>query len=183
MTTAAVPLERLPTVADRLETESVTAPQIQWHFDWNAALGDRSKEWRCPTTSPRAKACTDILTPGASALVPVVATFADGIQREIPEFLTAASEAKQIVTSTRRVHVTFKSPTGALIVVKDRLDRNKLPLISLFLSLKQVCQIMPREPEQVEPMRQVTTVQFECSKRSELLIRVMMGKNGSLSWT
>ena len=107
-----------------------------------------------------------------------MATFADGIQREIPEFLTAALEAKQIVTSTRRVHVTLKSPTGALIVVKDRLDRNKLPLISLFLSLTQMCQIMPREPEQVEPMRQVTTVQFESSKRSELLIRVMMGKTG-----
>ena len=85
-------------------------------------------------------------TPGTSALDPVVATFADGMKREIPEFLTAAVEAKQIVASKKRVHVTLKSPSGAPIVVKDRVDRNKLPLISLFHSSKQVCQIVPREP-------------------------------------
>ena len=80
------------------------------------------------------------------------------------EFLTAALEAKQIVTSKRMVQM----------VVKDRLYRNKLPLISLFLSSKQVCWIVPREAEQVEPMRQATRVQIEYLKWSELLIFFMM---------
>ena len=147
MTTAAVvPLERLPTIADDgLNTESATASNIEWLFGWNAEIGERGKVWRCPTTSPKAKEYTDQFTPGTSALDPV-ATFADGMKREIPEFLTAALEAKQIVASKKRVHVTLNIPSGAPIVVKDRVDRNKLPLISLFLSSKQVCQIVPREP-------------------------------------
>ena len=136
MTTAAVVLfERLPTNADNgLETESATASNIEWHFGWKAEIGGRGKAWRCRTTSPKAKEYTDQFAPGASALGPVVATFADGMEREIPEFLKAALEAKQIVASKKRVHVTLKSPSGAPIVVKDRVDRNKLPLISLFLS-------------------------------------------------
>ena len=106
-------------------------------------MGERGKAWRCPTTSPKAKEYIDQFTPGASALDLVVATFADGMKREIPEFLTAALEAKQIVASKKRVHSTLKSPSGAPIVVKDRVDRNKMPLISLFLSSKQVCQVVP----------------------------------------
>ena len=54
------------------------------------------------------------------------ATFADVMKREIPEFLTPALEAKQIVASKKRVHVTLKSPSGAPIVVKDRVDRNEV---------------------------------------------------------
>ena len=158
-TATVVPLERLPTIADDgLETESATASNIKWQFDWNAEIRETSKAWRCRTTSPKAKEYTDLLTPGASALDPVVATFADAMKREIPEFLTAALEAKQIVASKKRVHVTLESPSGAPIVVKDRVDRNKLPLISLFLSSKRVCQIVPLEPEHVEPMSQVAKV-------------------------
>ena len=140
MTTAAVvPLERLPTTADDgLNTESATASNNEWLFGWNAETSERGKVWRCPTTSPKEKECTDQFTPGTSA--------ADGMKREIPEFLTAAVEAKHILASKKRVHVTLRSPSGAPIVVKDRVDRNKLPLISLFHSSKQVCQIVPREP-------------------------------------
>ena len=89
------------------------------------------------------------------------ATFADVMKREIPEFLTPALEAKQIVVSKKRVHVTLKSPSGAPIVVKDRVDRNEVSLISLFLSSKQVCQIVPRE---LEPMSQVAKVEVDCLK-------------------
>ena len=163
--TKAVPLERLPTIADDgLNTESATASNIEWLFGWNPEIGEGGRAWRCPSESPKAKEYTDQFTPGTSALNSVVATFADGIKREIPEFLTAALGAKQIVASKKRVHVTLKSPSAAPIVVKDRVDRKKLPLSSLFFSSKQVCQIVPREPAHVEPMIQVAKVKFECLK-------------------
>ena len=110
----------------------------------SAEIGERGKAWRSPTTSTKAKEYTAQFTPGASALDPVVATFADGMKRRIPEFLTAAAlEEKQIVASEKEVHVTLEGPIGAPIVVKDGADRNTLPQISLFLSSKQVCQIVP----------------------------------------
>ena len=57
MATAAVVFpERLPTTADDgLETESATASNIEWHFGWNAEIGEKRQSEEVPNDKPESQ--------------------------------------------------------------------------------------------------------------------------------
>ena len=119
-----------------------TQEEEAWFYGYSAELGSA---WRCKPCSPGMKEYTSKFEEGAGELDPVQAVFDDGSTYVVHGLTTLAHKNSQGESSKQRsTNGSFfegRTSSGAPVVVRFRSEGpNRPPLISLFLSGRQICQ-------------------------------------------
>ena len=136
--------------APRKKPAKASSAAPEWCYGYSPQL---EKAWRCCAETPLKKAFTAQFEAGATPLAPVLAVWPDGDRHEVMELTTAAFQARgEAVAAAAKPrgavpqHYEGRTPEGYPIVVKDRSEGpNRPPLVSLFLSGKQGCQVSLHE--------------------------------------
>ena len=138
----------------------VSTPVLQtWMFGW---CPHAKKAWRARPDQPGSREYTDKLTKASKPDDAPLASWPDGatwsvssltsacipddmLVDEPPQPLNSAESPAVATAGSRlplpRTHFTGRTGDKLPVVVKDRFDRDRPPLVSFFLSASQVCQV------------------------------------------
>ncbi|MFM7990133.1 MAG: hypothetical protein ACKPKO_63540, partial [Candidatus Fonsibacter sp.] len=100
------------------------------------------RAWRCKADSTDQKEfALPELPQDDDDMAPPLAKFSDGNTFEITELtsLTAKNLVPATVVMPPVIHWRGRTESGATVIIKDNTDRH--PLVSMFLSRKQVLQV------------------------------------------
>jgi hypothetical protein len=119
---------------------TAASPAAKFFFGWDS---ETWRAWRSPVENPAEKEWALVsLELGADDMAPPRAKWPDGVEWEVAELTSVAVKSRAMTATTAKsveVHYSSRTSTGAPVVVKDRADRE--PLVSMYLSGKQVCQV------------------------------------------
>jgi hypothetical protein len=148
--------------APRKKTAKASSAAPEWCYGYSPQL---EKAWQCCAEMPLKKAFTAQFEAGTTPVAPVLAVWPDGDRHEVMELTTAAFQARgEAVAAAAKPrgavpqHYEGRTPEGYPIVVKDRSEGpHRPPLVSLYVSGKQGCQVSLHEVPHAQAVKILVT--------------------------